>query len=101
MRKLLLGSTLVMALLFGGLAQAQMGQMGGGKEKVGKRHPNLEAAQRHIEQAREKLDAAQQANEFDLGGHAAKAKQSLEEAYREIKQAAEFANAREKKAKPE
>jgi len=101
MRKLILGSTLVMALLFGGFAQAQMGQMGGGKEKVGKRHPNLEAAQRHIEQAREKLDAAQQANEFDLGGHAKKAKELLEESYKEIKQAAEFANQREKKGKPE
>jgi len=101
MRKLLLGSTLVIALLFGGLAQAQMGQMGGGKEKVGKRHPNLEAAQRHIEQALDKLKEAQQANEYDLGGHAAKAKELLDESYREIKQAAEFANQKDRKAKPQ
>jgi len=99
MRKLLLGSTLVMALLFGGLAQAQAGPMGG-NEKVGKRHPNLEAAQRHIEQARDKLHEAEKANEFDLGGHANKAMQELDEAYKEIKQAAEFANQREK-GKPE
>jgi len=101
MRKLLLGSTLVIAMLFGGLAQAQMGQMGG-KEKVGKRHPNLMAAQHHIEQALDKIKEAQQANEYDLGGHAAKAKDLLDEAYKEIKEAAVSAN-REggKKAKPE
>lgn len=100
MRKLLLGSTLVMALLFGVFAQAQMGQMGGGNERVGKRHPNLMAAQHHIEQALDKIKEAQQANEFDLGGHAAKAKELLDQSYREIKQAAEFAN-QDRKAKPE
>jgi len=101
MRNLLLGSTLVMALLFGGFAQAQMGQMGGGNEKVGKRHPNLAAAQRHIEQALDKIQEAQRANEYDLGGHAAKAKQLLDESYKEIKEAAQFANKDERKAKPQ
>jgi hypothetical protein len=58
----------------------------------GARHPNLAAAQRLSQQAFEKLVAAQQANEWDLGGHAQKAKELLEQANREIKQAAETAN---------
>jgi hypothetical protein len=56
------------------------------------RHPNLNAAQRFIEQAMAKVDAAQQANEYDMHGHAAKAKEHLGKAYEEIKQAAEAAN---------
>jgi hypothetical protein len=56
------------------------------------RHPNLNAAQKFGQQAFDKLTAAQQANEFDMKGHAAKAKQLLEEANNEIKQAAEAAN---------
>ena len=56
------------------------------------KHPNLAEAQRLSTQAFNKLSAAQQANEFDMGGHAAKAKQLLEQANDEIKQAAEAAN---------
>jgi hypothetical protein len=59
---------------------------------VGARHPNLAAAQRLIEQAHDRITAAQKANEFDFGGHAAKAKDLLEQAAREIKEAAETAN---------
>ena len=58
------------------------------------RHPNLAAAQRLAAQAYEKIEAAQRANEFDLGGHAQKAKALLEQANSEIKQAAETANAK-------
>lgn len=58
----------------------------------GKRHPNLAAAQRLSTQAYEKILAAQRANEFDLGGHAQKAKELLDEANRELKAAAETAN---------
>jgi len=58
------------------------------------RHPNLAAAQRFMEQAIGKLDAAQQANEFDMHGHAAKAKDLLRQAFEETKQAAEAANRR-------
>jgi glucan biosynthesis protein len=57
-----------------------------------RRHPNLNAAQRFMEQAVNKLDAAQQANEFDMNGHAAKAKDLLGKAYAEVKMAAEAAN---------
>ena len=56
------------------------------------RHPNLAAAQHLATQAFEKVVAAQRANEFDLGGHAQKAKDLLDEANRELKAAAEVSN---------
>jgi len=56
------------------------------------RHPNLAAAQRLCHQAWEKLVAAQQANEFDMQGHAQKAKDLLDQVNNEIKLAAEAAN---------
>ncbi|MDR3415906.1 MAG: hypothetical protein P4L83_06955 [Nevskia sp.] len=75
------------ALLIGSAALAEP------RENVsGKRHPNLAAAQRLSEQAFNKVSAAQQANEFDMDGHAAKAKELLEQANNELKQAAEAAN---------
>jgi hypothetical protein len=58
------------------------------------RHGNLAAAQDLARQAYDRVSAAQQANEFDLGGHAARAKQLLEQVNGEIKQAAEAANHR-------
>jgi membrane protein required for beta-lactamase induction len=56
------------------------------------RHPNLAAAQRLAHQAFEKVNAAQKANEWDMGGHAAKAKELLDQVNNELKQAAEAAN---------
>ena len=58
------------------------------------RHPNIVAAQKLCAGAFEKIVAAQKANEFDLKGHAQKAKELLEQANNELKQAAEAANAR-------
>ena len=55
-------------------------------------HPNLAAAQRLSEQAYNKIIAAQQANEWDMNGHAQKAKDLLEQVNRELKLAAEAAN---------
>jgi F0F1-type ATP synthase membrane subunit b/b' len=57
-----------------------------------KRHPNLAAAQRLSAQAYQKVVAAQQANEWDLQGHAQKAKELLDQANQELKQAAEASN---------
>jgi hypothetical protein len=57
-----------------------------------KRHPNLAAAQRLSEQAYQKVIAAQQANEWDMNGHAQKAKELLDEVNKELKQAAGAAN---------
>jgi len=56
------------------------------------RHPNLAAAQKLSVQAYEKLEAAQKANEYDMDGHAQKAKEMLKTVNDEIKLAAEAAN---------
>jgi hypothetical protein len=56
------------------------------------RHGNIAAAQDLSRRAYDKLTAAQQANEFDLGGHAARAKQLLLEASEEMRLAATAAN---------
>jgi hypothetical protein len=83
-RKLALGTTLCLVSFAGGITIAQ------GVNPH--RHPNLAAAQRLIDQAIGRVDAAQQANEFDMGGHAAKAKELLGRANEEIKAAAMDAN---------
>ena len=75
-------------LLMVGLALAQMP-----KENVSPgRHPNLAAAQRLSRQAWEKIVAAQQANEWDMQGHAQKAKNLLDEVNNQLKMAAGAAN---------
>lgn len=56
------------------------------------RHPNLAAAQRLSQDAYEKILAAQRANEWDMKGHAQKAKELLEQVNAELKAAAEAAN---------
>jgi hypothetical protein len=56
------------------------------------KHPNLAKAQTLINEAFDSIVAAQKANEFDLGGHAAKAKGLLEESSKELKLAAIEAN---------
>jgi hypothetical protein len=56
------------------------------------RHPNIAAAQRLSAQAYQKVTAAQAANEWDMDGHAAKAKELLEQVNNELKAAAEAAN---------
>jgi hypothetical protein len=86
-KKSLSGVVLAVGLLLGSLGYAQMGQ-----NVSGRRHPNLAAAQRLCDQAFQKISAAQSANEFDMDGHAAKAKDLLEQANRELKEAAEAAN---------
>jgi hypothetical protein len=81
-------SALAAAFVAGGFAFAQAP-----KENVSKGlHPNLAAAQRLSKQAFEKITAAQEANEFDLAGHAAKAKTLLDQVNNELKLAAEAAN---------
>jgi hypothetical protein len=75
-------------VLLGGLALAQRP-----KDNVsGGRHPNLAAAQRLSQQAWQKIVAAQGANEWDMQGHAQKAKNLLDEGNKELKAAAESAN---------
>lgn len=86
-RKYAVTSLFVVLTFIGGIAVAQP------KRNISKgAHPNLAAAQRLTQQAWEKIVAAQEANEFDLGGHAQKAKELLDQASKELKQAAEQAN---------
>ena len=88
-----LGSMMAVGLLFGSLVYAQNGGMKPPVDNIsGKKHPNLAAAQRLCDQAFEKISAAQQANEWDMGGHAAHAKELLDQASRELKEAARAAN---------
>lgn len=51
------------------------------------RHPNIAAAQQFCNQAIERVSAAQAANEFDMHGHAAKAKELLMQAKGELHEA--------------
>ena len=86
--KLLLTGTVCAGTLF--LGSFALGQP---KQNVGaRRHPNLAAAQRMTENAYNKIIAAQQANEWDMQGHAQKAKSLLEQANTELKAAALAAN---------
>lgn len=88
MRKMVLSVIAAGSLLCGGILVAQKPE----RDISARRHPNLAAAQRFCDQAFQKISAAQTANEFDLNGHAAKAKELLEQASRELKEAAEAAN---------
>ena len=56
-------------------------------------HPNLAEAQRLVAEANKYIEKAQAANREDMRGHAEKARQLLAEANRELKAAAEAANA--------
>lgn len=84
----------ILAALFGSLlviggaavAQAPKTNVSGG------RHPNLAAAQRLSLQAFDKIVAAQKANEWDMAGHAQKAKDLLDQVNSELKLAAQAAN---------
>jgi len=56
------------------------------------RHSNLAEAQRHVVEAYNKTVEAQKANKEELGGHAEKAIQLLDQANHELKEAAEYAD---------
>jgi hypothetical protein len=75
-------------LFLAGMAVAQ-----GPKQNVSAgKHPNLAAAQRLSSQAYQKIIAAQEANEWDMQGHAQKAKNLLDQVNNELKAAAQAAN---------
>ena len=91
-RKQLLSTLAGLLLFLTGIAVAQRP-----KENVsGARHPNIAAAQRLSRQAWQKVVDAQQANEWDMQGHAQKAKELLDQANNELKLAAEAANRNKK-----
>ncbi len=84
----LLTAVLGSLLLVGGVAVAQRPA----KNVSGARHPNLAAAQDLSRRAYQRILEAQRANEWDMAGHAQKAKELLEQVNNELKQAAEAAN---------
>jgi hypothetical protein len=86
--KRILAPIVASLLLIGGIAIAEQPATNVSKGK----HPNLAAAQRLSLQAFEKITAAQEANEWDMQGHAKKAKELLDEVNKELKQAAGAAN---------
>lgn len=51
-------------------------------------HPNIIAAREATERAINRLEAAQKANEYDMGGHAEKAQNLLRQALEEMRAAA-------------
>ena len=56
------------------------------------KHPNMAAASASLSKACVKITAAQKANEFDMDGHAAKAKAAVISAMGEMLEARNFAN---------
>lgn len=60
------------------------------------KHPNLHAAHELVLKAMDRITDAQKANEYDMGGHAAKAKDLLAQAETELKAATEEANENKK-----
>jgi hypothetical protein len=87
MKKTAIGAAVAL-LLTGVVALAQRPE----RNISSARHPNLARAQALCSQAFEKIVEAQRANEWDLGGHAQKAKDLLDQAASELKQAAEVSN---------
>jgi len=73
------------------LVALPLGVFAGGAMKG---HPNMQAAAKALDTAYDRITAAQKANEYDLGGHAAKAKDAIQLAKDELKLAAETSNAK-------
>jgi hypothetical protein len=88
--KTLLINTILSAALFCGGAMTAQEPVQDIDQKL---HPNLAEAQHHVVQASNYVLAAQKDNRYDMHGHAEKARQLLAEVNRELKLAAEDANA--------
>ena len=88
-RIVMIGGALCAAFALGAVMFAQRPPV-----DVGERHGNMRAAQELIQQAWMKVDEAQQDNNYNLGGHAGRAKELLTQASNQIKMAAEAANRR-------
>ena len=63
---------------------------------IGNRHGNLRAAQQYIQSAWQRIDQAQVDNNYNLGGHAGRAKELLVQASEELRVAADVANQHER-----
>jgi hypothetical protein len=80
LRKLTFSSLLGFALVCSGAMLAQ---------DIGSKYPAIGEAQRHIHEASQKIDEAEQAH-HGLGGHGKKAQELLEQANGELKEAAGY-----------
>jgi len=85
MKKFIAGSLIGASLAFAAVSFA-------GADK----HPNLTKAHEALQQAANHISAAQKANEYDMSGHAAKAKDLIDQAMAEVKAARESANENKK-----
>jgi len=83
-RKRISAGALSLGLLIAGITFAQRPS----HDINPRNHPILADAQRLCDQAYERVSAAQGANDWDMNGHAAKAKALLQQASRELKAAA-------------
>ena len=76
---------LLLALSFSSVAWARAVPSQPLKHKARSSKPNLEATRHDLEHASSRIGAAQQADEFDSEGHAAKAKELINQAYQELR----------------
>jgi hypothetical protein len=88
--KLLRGSVLAALLVLAGVAVAQRPVENIDPHK----HPHLASSQHHLMAAWQDAETARTDNRQELGGHAEKALEHIVAADRELKEAAEYANAR-------
>lgn len=58
-------------------------------------HGNLSSAQEYVSMAWQRIDRAQKINNYDMGGHAARAKELLQQADAEIRAAADVLDAKQ------
>ena len=83
------------AVMIVGMALSATNAMAQSRVQVNpRRNPNIAQAQALINQAYQYILAAQRQNEFDMGGHAERAKELLDQANVELKRAAITANHR-------
>jgi hypothetical protein len=88
----IVASVIGLLLVLGVAAIAQRPE----KDISAARHPNLAAAQDLSRRAWQRIVDAQKANEWDMDGHAQKAKDLLDEVNRELRIAATAANRNER-----
>lgn len=84
---LMITVAMLAAFVFGAVVFSQQPPV-----NVGERHGNMRAAQQLIQQAWQKVDEAQKDNNYNLGGHAGRAKELLSQASEEIRLSADVAN---------
>ena len=93
-KKVFVGSVVGAVMMLGTFIAYAEPREGEPAVNVSREHGNIWRAQELSRQAYDLMTEAQRANEFDMGGHANRAKDLLAEANEEMKLAAEAANRR-------